>query len=373
MKLPFQFFPRIGLLYIFITVVSVAHAASFDCAKAHSVVEKMVCSHPTLSQLDEDLALIYKQAMQREPQVRELQQVWLRDTRAACETVDCLSMAYRSRIAALSGKPSEKIPLTNNNPVVPPAPVPVPFPTSTSASAESYLSCPLNWDELSKIAHADPDQLVLGKKVRDWKKEHVNQMKVMEDKCQSERTVPEYAKNTALSYVLTSAYPAALNAIDDRDRRQQLISEQITQIEQEKIKENNRRESLRIEQLNRQASYTAEREQERIAQEAKQIASDQESRNQRNIWIALAVAGGAIYAWYWNKFVRARCPKCKSTNFEITDAAETDRWRGTKKVTEQNSRGSKTRHVQTTFVKKLYEYRCQACNNEWTEVRKEEL
>ena len=89
-----------------------------------------------------------------------------------------------------------------------------------------------------------------------------------------------------------------------------------------------------------------------------------------------------LAAWFWNQFVRNRCPKCKSTDFDTTNVTETDRWRGTKKVTTVAHRpgGIKgqsykdvTKHVATTYVKKLHEYRCRACQNEWARETKEEL
>ena len=64
--------------------------------------------------------------------------------------------------------------------------------------------------------------------------------------------------------------------------------------------------------------------------------------------------------------------KCKSTDFDTTDVLEVDRWRGTKKVTETHSRGSRTRHVSTTFVKNVYSYRCRSCQTEWAIEKKEE-
>ena len=89
--------------------------------------------------------------------------------------------------------------------------------------------------------------------------------------------------------------------------------------------------------------------------------------------ISLVVVAAALAGWIWNKFIRARCPKCKSTAFDTVNVTETDRFKGTKEVREKTSRGTNTRHVQTTYAKNLYEYRCKSCQHEWSVERKEEL
>ena len=58
---------------------------------------------------------------------------------------------------------------------------------------------------------------------------------------------------------------------------------------------------------------------------------------------------------------------------ETVEVTEVDRWRGTKQVSERNSRGTNTRHVSTTYVKNEYEYQCRDCSKNWLAVRKEEL
>ena len=53
---------RIVLLCILVLAASSAGAASFDCNKARSVSEKLICTTPHLSVLDEELFPIYKSA-----------------------------------------------------------------------------------------------------------------------------------------------------------------------------------------------------------------------------------------------------------------------------------------------------------------------
>lgn len=65
-----------------------AHAASFDCTKASSLMEKTICSNPELSKLDEDLAKIYSELMvqlkddpARQMELRNEQRKWIADNK----------------------------------------------------------------------------------------------------------------------------------------------------------------------------------------------------------------------------------------------------------------------------------------------------
>src|ERR1017187_3526619 len=83
-------------------------AASFDCAKARSQVEKAICNDPELGKLDEQLAVVYKSALAAHPlpsYVRARQRDWL--TSLPDADTQRLKQEYRSRIAHL----------TNANPV----------------------------------------------------------------------------------------------------------------------------------------------------------------------------------------------------------------------------------------------------------------
>lgn len=80
-----------------------AQAASFDCDKAATKVEKMICGDAELSTLDEELADIYKNVMKdgtKKETTKSAQKVWLKD-RNRCEEIPCLKSAYQGRMAAL--------------------------------------------------------------------------------------------------------------------------------------------------------------------------------------------------------------------------------------------------------------------------------
>lgn len=81
-----------------------AAAASFDCAKASSRIEQLICSDARLGTLDEQLAAAYAKARSgapNRPDIVEAQKRWLKNERADCTDAACLATAYSRRIAAL--------------------------------------------------------------------------------------------------------------------------------------------------------------------------------------------------------------------------------------------------------------------------------
>ncbi len=47
------------LLFVVLLIPSITYAASFDCNKAHSDVEKLICNTPELSKADDELYVDY--------------------------------------------------------------------------------------------------------------------------------------------------------------------------------------------------------------------------------------------------------------------------------------------------------------------------
>lgn len=97
---------------------SSTHAASFDCSKARSNMEKAICNNETLSRLDEKLALAYKDSRAKlSPAANQTliasQRSWLRFTSTYCffdsnaspvpakDAMACLLDAYKVRIQEL--------------------------------------------------------------------------------------------------------------------------------------------------------------------------------------------------------------------------------------------------------------------------------
>ncbi|PFH29732.1 lysozyme inhibitor LprI family protein [Burkholderia sp. JKS000303] len=90
-----------------------ARAASFDCAKATTFVEREICGNPALSRLDDALAKDYQDVVydfgnwptEDPPEYRQFiasQKAWLK-ARNRCTTTQCLVDSYRKRIDVLCG------------------------------------------------------------------------------------------------------------------------------------------------------------------------------------------------------------------------------------------------------------------------------
>ena len=75
-------------------------AASFDCRKAATAIEKMICADPALAALDCQLAAAYRRALAISPRpdsIQSDQHSWLARERARCTDAACLKKAYGSR------------------------------------------------------------------------------------------------------------------------------------------------------------------------------------------------------------------------------------------------------------------------------------
>ncbi|MBP2302245.1 lysozyme inhibitor LprI family protein [Azospirillum picis] len=78
-------------------------AASFDCAKASTSVEKLICKTPSLSRADEELGAIYKQAVAVAviaESVKKEQRGWIA-RRNECSSAQCLAEEYGTRLLVL--------------------------------------------------------------------------------------------------------------------------------------------------------------------------------------------------------------------------------------------------------------------------------
>lgn len=82
---------------------AVSFAASFDCGKAATNVEKMICGDSDISILDDQLSSVYKAVGTAERLVIREQQIdWLKHRRNMCSDKQCLVKAYQIRIDQLS-------------------------------------------------------------------------------------------------------------------------------------------------------------------------------------------------------------------------------------------------------------------------------
>lgn len=79
----------------------VAVAATFDCSKASTDVETMICNDETVNAADDELARIYQFVRSQEAGAVAEQRAWLEEVRNICRDAECLSDAYLQRIAKL--------------------------------------------------------------------------------------------------------------------------------------------------------------------------------------------------------------------------------------------------------------------------------
>jgi uncharacterized protein len=91
-------------------------AASFDCAKARSPMEKQICSDPSLSAADEELGTVWRSTLKTFPLpafLRKSQQLWLKEAAdhtcvSKVQAADCLR-AFKSRTELLGNLSRAKV------------------------------------------------------------------------------------------------------------------------------------------------------------------------------------------------------------------------------------------------------------------------
>jgi uncharacterized protein len=93
---------RFSFLLLCAFTAPVVNAASFDCAKAVSPVERMICSDRLLSRLDDALAENYRNMLSADfggskADLRGSQREWLAQ-RNKCKDSACLVGLYRLRV-----------------------------------------------------------------------------------------------------------------------------------------------------------------------------------------------------------------------------------------------------------------------------------
>jgi len=109
---------RILLIVVGSIALTSAQATSFDCAKATSSVEKLICGSAKLSELDDALDKAYKEGRTNSSQdeAKRLvsgQRQWLKESRNSCNDTACLEQAYLSRIKTIKSSSSNAaLPLT---------------------------------------------------------------------------------------------------------------------------------------------------------------------------------------------------------------------------------------------------------------------
>jgi uncharacterized protein len=102
------------LLSILVLISPISYSASFDCNKASTVTEKLICSNKSLGYFDEDLGGVYKSLMatfsspERSQIVLEQKQ-WIKERNSECVSVKDCKEIYKNRISTLRKKLDEGV------------------------------------------------------------------------------------------------------------------------------------------------------------------------------------------------------------------------------------------------------------------------
>ena len=93
-----------GISAMLLAAADLSAAASFDCSKAATKQEKLICGDQQLSAADDELARSYRRALESSSDkegLKKQQQNWIKAERDACQDAPAMLNAYKSRIAAL--------------------------------------------------------------------------------------------------------------------------------------------------------------------------------------------------------------------------------------------------------------------------------
>jgi uncharacterized protein YecT (DUF1311 family) len=75
-------------------------APAFDCGKADTDVERMICTDQSLGAMDVQMAKAVHAAV-NDAAISDAQKTWLHDVRDACTDLNCLHTAYQQRLLEL--------------------------------------------------------------------------------------------------------------------------------------------------------------------------------------------------------------------------------------------------------------------------------
>lgn len=242
--------------------------------------------------------------------------------------------------------------------------------SSIQIDAKAFIGRPYLMQE---SAWSNPKSVIFGKLTVDWNEQDFQRLEQkLSDQIAIERK--DIAEQNLKSGLKTSPDEDSIFKVSKK-----YLEDAITAIPKFIQWTELARDKLRTEATQRaaveqgQRAEEAMRAQQYLAREAEVAVQQEAASGNQNLLVALAVVFVGAGTWYWSKFIRNRCPKCKSAGYDKVSVTETDRWVGNKTVHEKHSRGTNTRNVRTTYVKKLYEFRCKSCQTTWSKERKEDL
>ena len=100
----------LGVLCLTLQGFSMANAASFNCNKAATFVERTICANPDLSTLDDLMANNYRVMRAAgigagaQSHLKQSQRDWIK-VRNKCSSIACLKFQYLERSSAICGYP----------------------------------------------------------------------------------------------------------------------------------------------------------------------------------------------------------------------------------------------------------------------------
>lgn len=355
---------KIFLLLILLTDSNFVLAAGFDCTKASNTVEKLVCSDEKLSQLDDELTDVYKQAIKNSPNLKKEQINWLKTVRK-CKDVGCITNLYNSRLLELGSlvetisdesneldNESEKLikAVTQNSAVIKNNSLvsPTPFNIESKDSMEEVKA-----EIIRQQQKQEEKEKILLEKEQLLEKERILLEK---DKAlEKERADFEKLKST--------------NETVLPQKNENIVVEQQSSNSSTKIEVIDKPSLVQSENKSIQQTVKSSTE---ITSDDSSVVNSKNEENQ-NTTIFIVITALIISCWIWNKFIRRRCPGCKSTKYNLENKTELDRFRQAKEVSERTASGkTKTTHVQVTYAINQYDYKCDVCGTLWSEKRKEE-
>lgn len=105
-------------LIAFLAFSTGAYSASFDCQKAKSINEKLICQDEDLSKLDDELAVIYKNAIAKSETPKDLianQRTAWKQREAECSSKSCLIDWFAQRKVFFGAGTTTPIKTTRQN------------------------------------------------------------------------------------------------------------------------------------------------------------------------------------------------------------------------------------------------------------------
>lgn len=125
-------------LIIFLALSTGAHSASFDCQKAKSINEKLICQDEDLSKLDDELSVIYKSAIAKSETPKDLianQRTAWKQREAECSSKSCLLDWFAQRKAFFGAATPTPVKTTKQNaPEQPSKKAEEPFPNNVKTT-----------------------------------------------------------------------------------------------------------------------------------------------------------------------------------------------------------------------------------------------